>query len=175
MLGAARAVSIDFHQQTLRHWIRPECADRLPRTDYGVENISSGSYFGLHAVASNHGINITKPIVAIASFCARAATGHVAAPPTSPMTPRRLKSRMESPLLLAAQGRTGPHRHSQSSAVWNVSQAGRWVLGLGLKCSESGVAATCCIAEFPSDQMLVESQPHSALAKDVVMVAGSPS
>jgi hypothetical protein len=32
-------------------------------------------------------------------FCARAASGHAAALPTNPMTPRLLKSRMESPLL----------------------------------------------------------------------------
>jgi len=37
--------------------------------------------------------------------CARTASGHTAALPTSPMTPRLFKSRMESRLLPAGQGR----------------------------------------------------------------------
>jgi hypothetical protein len=40
-----------------------------------------------------------NPITGIVGRCACADTGHAAAPPTSPMTPRLLKPRMESPLL----------------------------------------------------------------------------
>src|SRR5262249_35099265 len=76
-----------------------------------------------------------NPISGTVDGCARAATDQDAAPPTSPMTPRRFKSRMESPLL--PTGRAMAWWHSQSTSVRNVSQAGRPVLGLDLKCSES--------------------------------------
>ena len=69
----------------------------------------------------------------------RPAIGHAAAaPPTSPMTPRRFKSRMESPLL--PTDRAMAWWRSQSTAVWSVSQAGRRVLGMDLNCSESRTA-----------------------------------
>src|SRR5262245_31114307 len=66
----------------------------------------------------------------------RPAIGHaVAAPPTSPMTPRRFKSHMESPLL--PTDRPMAWWRSQSTAVRSVSQAGGRVLGAILNCSES--------------------------------------
>ena len=44
---------------------------------------------------------LRNPITGIAGCCARAASGHAAAPPSSPMNVRRFKSSMEIPLLHA--------------------------------------------------------------------------
>src|SRR5262249_35638657 len=74
----------------------------------------------------------------MACCCPCTLSGHAAAaPPTSPMTPRRFKSRMES--LLQPTGRAMAWSHSQSTAVWSISQAGRPVLGPDLNCSESTI------------------------------------
>src|SRR5262249_17421474 len=42
----------------------------------------------------------STPTIGSLVCCARVANGQAAAPPTSPMTPRRFKSRLESPLLV---------------------------------------------------------------------------
>jgi hypothetical protein len=42
----------NFHQQMLWHWIGFERADRLTRTNYGLEDISSRSCSGFHTVVS---------------------------------------------------------------------------------------------------------------------------
>jgi hypothetical protein len=131
--SAASALNRSYRPSAHRNAIKRFCpsinpASRRPRRNAATRSLDS---LGERL--------LRNPITGIAGCCARAASGHAAAPPSSEMNSRRLMSDIGFPLALAPRS---------VFRTLNLPQRGRQVLGADLNRSEStwGAGDPSCAA-----------------------------